>query len=486
MGWSTKAENCVFDDVGRLASRKGSKRRNSTVVTNTPTIRAVHEYVDASGNTLNIFAADNKIYKDVGGTMTDISGAITTPTGDDWQFSNFNGWCLGYQSGHIPILLDTTSGTFVDADDFGGVGTKTVFNGTAVLSAFGRAWTILNNTLYYSDLLIHNFTGGSSGSFDLAKYWPGGMDEAVALAEFNKNIIVFGKHSIIIYENADDVANMVVLDSIEGIGCPYRDSVSVVGDDLVFASNSGVRSLKRTIIQGDNPIGDISQHVRDDLLAKLDLETAVQVKGTYNEREGFYLLSLPTAGTVYYFTNQFPNTDGTWRATTWDKSITAIMVALDNTMYIADEAGYLSVYTGYRDNVTSAGTGGNTYTMDWEGVWNNFGDEVSNHLKILKNASLLAAGTPGGTVNFKWALEYVDTFSNITMGFTGSAPPTWGGNFTWGGAYTYTTGGEFERVRSPIGSAGQVIKIGMTTTIDNFSFALQRIDLLAKIGRIGI
>jgi hypothetical protein len=230
VGWSTKAENCIFDEVGRLASRKGSQRLNATVVTSTPRIRQVHEYIDASGNTLNIFAADNKIYKEVSGTMTDISGTITTPTGDDWQFANFNGTCVGYQASHAPIVLTTTGGTFANASG-------TQHNGNMVLSAHGRLWTALSNTLYYSDLLTNNYTGGSSGTFDLAKFWPNGMDEAVALAEFNGLLLVFGKHSIIVYENADDVSNMAIVEGIDGIGCPYRDSIASVGNDIIFASN---------------------------------------------------------------------------------------------------------------------------------------------------------------------------------------------------------------------------------------------------------
>ena len=35
-------------------------------------------------------------------------------------------------------------------------------------------------------------------------------------------------------------------------------------------------------------------------------------------------------------------------------------------------------------------------------------------------------------------------------------------------------------------SAGQVLKLGMMVVIDGTKFALQKIDILAKIGRLGI
>jgi hypothetical protein len=480
MGWATKAENFVFDEVGRLAARKGDAQVNGTVITSSPTVRAIHEYIDGDGNKVNLVACDNKIYKEVSGTMTDVSGTITTPTGDDWQFVNFNGWCVGFQDGHSPIV--TTSATSPSFADSSG----TQYDGSMVHAAFGRLWTVFESTLYYSDLLINDFDSGSSGSLELAQYWPDGMDEAVAIHDFNGMLIVFGKHSIIIYENADDPTNMTIVEGIAGIGCPYRDTIQLVGDDLVFVSNSGLRSLKRTVIEQSMPLTDLSQHVRDDFLDDLDGETAVQVKSCYNERLGFYIVSLPTAGKTYYFDRRFTNEDGTWRATKWDISPTALHYALDNTMYMAVTAGYLSTYTGYKDGVSSSGSGGSSYTIDYEGVWNDFGEEVSNFIKIPKSVSMLASGTPGGTVSFKWAFDYTSTFNNVTMNFSGDEPPRYGGNFTWGGNYSYVLGGGFERIRNPVGSAGQVIKVGFTTDINGLAFGLQRIDILAKLGRLGL
>lgn len=480
MGWATKAQNCIFDTVGRLASRRGYQHNHATVVTNTPTLRQIHEYIDDMGNKLKIFAADNKLWKEVAGVITDITGTATTPTGDDWQFANFNGTCVAYQDGHAPIEITSTGGSFANA---GG----TQYNGSMVLSAYGRLWTVVDNQLRYSDLLINDYDGGSSGAFDLAEFWPAGMDEAVAIADFNGGLIVFGKHSIIIYENADDVANMAIVESIGGIGCPYRDTVQRIGDDLVFLSDSGLRSLKRTVIDGSSAINEISKNVRDELVEDLSGEVVDQVKSLYNETLGFYLISLPVKGVTYYFDVRLPLEDGTWRVTKWNIAPTALHYTQDNVMLLANTAGYLSTYEGYRDAVSSAGAGGTTYSMDFEGVWNDFGQEVAQNIKIPKNVSMLAAGTPGGTVAFKWAFDYQDTFSNVTMDFSGNAPPTYGGGFTWGGVYTYSTGsGTFQRVRNTVGSAGQVIKIGMTTTIDGFEFGLQRVDLLAKIGRIGL
>jgi len=476
-GWATVLDNAVYDDVGRIASRNGHKQVNGTVITSTPTVRASHEYIDGSGNVLHIVACDNKIYKQVSGTMTDISGTITTPTADSWQFVNFNGWCVGFQEGHAPIALTTVGGSFADS---GG----TQYNGVAGLAAYGRLWTVLNNTLYYSDLLINNFTGGSSGTFDLATYWPNGMDEVTAVMDFNGMLLVFGKHSIIVYESPDDVSNMALVESLHSIGCVARDSIQVIGNDLVFLSDGGLRSLNRTIVQGQMPLSDFSKHVRDSLVGDVVAETAVQIKSVYNEEDGFYLLSLPTTGKSYCFDLKFPNEDGSWKTSTWDYGPTALNYSQANTMYLAAEAGYISQYTGWEDGVDSVGAGGSAYNFDYEGVWNDLGDEVGNLIKLPKQVSVLAAGTAGGSVVFKWALDYSSTFKNRLLDFSSNQPARFGtAQFS---ISTFGSSGDFERVRSNLAGTGQVIKIGILASISESSFAVQRIDVLSKLGKLGL
>jgi hypothetical protein len=477
-GWATVLSNTVFDASGRISARNGSRQQNGTVITSTPTIYASHEYVDAVGNRVNIIACDNKIYKEVAGTMTDVSGTITTPTGDDWQFVNFNGWCVGFQNGHNPIVA-TSATTPVFADSGG-----TQYDGDMGLSAYGRLWTVYQNTLYYSDLLINDFTGGSSGNFDLAKYWPNGMDEAVALIDFNGYLVVFGKESIIVYENADDVTVMSIVEGIDGVGCPYRDSVQMIGKEVVFMSSTGLRGLGRTLQDGGMPLGDFSKHVRDQLLIDISGETAVNVKSVYNRKDGFYLLSLPAAGFSYMFDTKQPLEDGAWRSSNWDIAPTAMNYTEALEMHIAVEAGYLSEYTGWRDGDDSAGTGGASYTLNFEGVWNDFGEQVGPLNKLLKSVTLVGAGQKTQPVSFKWAVDYGGSFVTVPMTFSTATGAVYG-TATWA-TTTYSARAPYEKISANIGRAGQVVKSGISTEINGSSFSLQRIHVLAKVGRLGL
>lgn len=481
-GWATRLTNAVFDDEGRLASRKGHKALNGTVIPNSPSVKAAFDWVDSSGNRARIIAADNKIFSESGGTITDVSGTITTPTGDYWQFVNFNDWVVGFQEGHAPIVAtDATSIAFANS---GG----TQYNGSMVLSAYGRLWTVYQNTLYYSDLLVNNFTGGSSGNFDLASYWPSGMDEAVAMADFNGYLIVFGKDSTIIYENPDDVTNMTIRESINGVGCIARDSVQTVGDDIIFLSNTGLRSLRRTVQQqGAMPMSDISANVRDNMLSLTAQEQNNDaIKSVFNERDGFYLLSFPTSNVSYYFDLKSANEDGTLKAATWSIAPTAMMYSYENILYIGVTTGYFSTYVNYVDGANSAGANGSSYTFDYEGPWIDFSNvdpALSNYVKIPKKVSVLGSGAVTSSAYFKWAVDYSDSFSTRPLAFSSLPAALFGvGRF---GIATFASVGSFDRVNAQLGRTGQVMKIGVSVTIEENAFALQRIDILAKIGRIG-
>ena len=119
--------------------------------------------------------------------------------------------------------------------------------GNEVLSAFGRLWvadiSADKSTVYWSDLLIgHDFEGGTSGSINLAKVWPDGYDEIVGLAAHNSLLIIFGRHSIVVYQGAEAPATMVLADTVSGVGCVDRDTIQYTGTDVIFLSHPGLRS----------------------------------------------------------------------------------------------------------------------------------------------------------------------------------------------------------------------------------------------------
>ncbi len=81
------------------------------------------------------------------------------------------------------------------------------------------------------------------------------------------------KRNIVIYSGLDDIANSLTLsDVIVGTGCIARDSVQVIGSDVVFLSDNGLMSLGRVIQEKSAPMRDLSRNVRDSLVTYVKSE----------------------------------------------------------------------------------------------------------------------------------------------------------------------------------------------------------------------
>ena len=111
-------------------------------------------------------------------------------------------------------------------------------------------------------------------------------------------------------------------DVIAGVGCVARDSVQATGGDLIFLSDTGVRSLGRLIQEKSLPMRDLTKNVRDDLLKDLQQErlnvgSLKEVRSIYSEINAFYLLSFPSTETVYCLDMRQPLEDGSARITQW-------------------------------------------------------------------------------------------------------------------------------------------------------------------------
>jgi len=469
-GWATKAVNLIFNENGRLASRKGTRARGTDSAAALDFNAEPFQYIDASDGKAIIYTDSAAIFRETGTspniTSTDISGSVPTV---EWKFVNFNGTCIGHEVNTAPIIATTISGNFATASG-------TQFNGSDVLSAFGRLWIIDGNDLRHSDVLINDFATGSAGSFDLAIYWPDGMDTAIALAQWNDHLVVFGRKSILVYENPDDpISSMQLKDIISGTGCIARDSVQSIGNDIVFLSNAGVKTLGRVIQEQSMPLRDISKNVRDYINGLVT--TTESIKSVYSEDERFYLLSFKEAGVVMCFDMAGRLEDGSFRSTEWsmhvsgmtrlvDKSV--ILMTYDNSVTAYDKTA-LNVfsardYDNYIDFAAQDGSGGCLYELNYEGAWNDFGEGLEHRKKIFKSMIALIDAPAGEQHTIKWATDYEDVFSTLVITSTDEPQDRAG-------------------IKLPMDRDGQVLKIGVDSDVFGNEKTLQRFNVMAKLGR---
>lgn len=295
--------------------------------------------------------------------------------------------------------------------------TNATFKCHEALAAYGRLFIVDNatdtQTIYWSDLLDGSaFTGGSSGSIDVAKAWPDGYDEVRALAAHNDLLIVFGKHSIIVYSGASSPASMAIADTIAGVGCICRNSVQHIGTDILFMSNSGLRSLGRTIQEKSLPMSDLSLNIKTEITAVISARSE-PTASVYSPENSFYLIAFPGSSTVYCFDLKGALENGAYRVTRWPSvSHKSFERKIDGTLLIGTSDG-LGQYSGFKDNTSS-------YRFRYYSPGLTFGEPAK--IKMLKKVRPTIVGASGATVFMKWAYDFGTAFKTYSFNVGNQTP----------------------------------------------------------------
>jgi hypothetical protein len=486
--WATEADNCIIDRGGRIASRAGWADQTTTGISGSHSIDVLFEQIDKNGTKTIISTANNKIYKNIT-DFTDVANDITSttaPSADNWQFVNFNDFCIGVQKGEAPIVRQ--SGDFADIS-FTGTG----YDGNCIAAAFGRVWAADADlqTIRYSSLLDHTDMNTTGGTIDMSSVWTQGMDEIVAIAALGSNLIVFGRNHIIIWADGSgseiglDPLQMYVVDTIEGTGCIARDSVQVIGEgDILYLSRHGVQSLGRVIADKNNPLTSITKNIRSAMDTWIGIEVAASatldpIRSVHSPEEGFYLLLLPSNDRFVCIDLKRPFVDEegqkTNAITTWTVggSIKSLL-SRQNGDLLMGSSGVVGKYSGNLDD-TSA------YTMAFWSAWFNI-PEFENHLKLLKEvgATIQIGGT--GSATYRWEFDFLGT--SFSKSVTYQAPTAAEYNVAKYNEDEYAGALTIQRRSFPGVGQGQFIRVGATLSINNYSFVIQQLTLTPKMGRI--
>jgi hypothetical protein len=489
-GFALVATNCVIDQYGRIGSRKGFVRLNSSSGNlGANDVGVIHELVQTDGTLTVLFAGNNKLFKlGTSNAVTELTygggGTAPTITASNWQCASLNGITYFFQTGHDPLIYDPA----VSTTTYRRVSEKSGYAGTVPLgnlaiSAFGRLWVASTSsdktTITFSDLLTgHIWTGGTSGSLNVNQIWPNGADEVQALAAHNGFLFIFGKRQILVYQGATAPATMSLYDTIGGIGCMARDSVQTTSSDVIFLSNSGLRSLMRTIQEKSAPERDLSKNVRNDLMTSVAGQTLANIKSVYSEREGFYLLTMPVGKSVYCFDTKVMLQDGSSRVTTWDSIEPASFLSRRNGDLYIGKTGYIGTHTGYLDDSS-------TYRMMY--YTNNADLGNVNQTSILKKISAVVIGGTSQTISIKWGFDFKSNYfsANATIPVQGVSEygiAEYGANATKI-AY-YSDGVALNTLTVSASGSGKVVQTGYELVINGAQLSIQKIEIQAKNGKI--
>jgi hypothetical protein len=487
-GFALVATNCVIDRYGRVGSRKGwTKVNSSTGNLGSNNVGVIHELVETDGTLTVLFAGNNKVFKLSGTSITELTygggGTAPTITASNWACASLNGITYFFQVDHDPIIYDPA----VSTTTYRRVSEKTGYAGTVpsgniVISAYGRLWvadTATNNTtVYFSDLLSgHVWTGGTSGSLNINQVWPNGADNITGLVAHNNFLVIFGQRQILVYAGATSPSTITLSDTVASIGCISRDSIQSTGKDVLFLSNSGVRSLARTIIEKSAPIGDLSKNVRNDLMLSVSGETVSNIKSVYSETDAFYLLVLPVSKEVYCFDTRGQLQDGSFRVTTWDSIEPSALFARRNGDLLIGKTGYIAKYSGYLDDAS-------VYRFQYYTNHADLGN--ANVTSLLKRIKVVVIGGSNQFVTIKWgfdfATNYLSTNANIpTQGVSEYGVAEYGSNGV--PVAQYSSGVAIQTLSASASGSGKIVQTGYESNINGNALSIQRIEIQSKDGK---
>jgi len=485
VGFALVATNCILDQYGRIGARKGWTRVNpSSGTLGANDVGVIHELVQNDGTLTVLFAGNNKIFKlGTANAVTELTygggGSAPTITASNWQCASLNGIAYFFQTGHDPLIYDpaVSTTTYRRVSEKSGY-VATVPQANIAISAFGRLWVANTSTdkvtVTFSDLIAgHVWGGGTSGSLDVSRVWPNGADEVMGLAAHNDFLFIFGKRQILVYSGASTPASLALSDTVGSIGCIARDTIQSIGSDVVFLSDSGVRSLMRTIQEKSAPLRDISKNVRFDLNSSLLGETLANLKSVYSEKEAFYLLVLPATFQVYCFDTKLNLPDGSFRVTKWDSIAPTALRSLRNGDLYIGKNGYIGKYGGYIDDTT-------TYRFAY--YTNNADLGNPNQISILKTISAIVIGGSNQFLTINWGFDYSGAYQAQNIYIPSQA------SFEYGTAEyniaEYTSGIPIKTLRANASGAGKIVQTGYETTINGIQLSLQKIEIQAKDGKM--
>jgi hypothetical protein len=483
-GFALVANNCVIDQYGRIGARKGWTKQNAdSVALGTADVKAIGQLVMDDGTEYIVAAGNNKLFKLVGSTLTELTygggGSAPTITNSNWQLAFLNEVAYFFQIGHDPLVFDPN----VSTTTYRRVSEKTGYAGTVpqadnVIAAYGRLWAATTATdkvvIKFSDLLQgHVWSTGTSGSLDLTAVWPRGGDTITGLGAHNGFLFIFGKNTILVYQNASTPATMSLADSVIGVGCIARDTIQNTGTDIVFLSDTGVRSVLRTIQEKSAPFRDLSKNVRNDLMAAVNSETSSNIKAIYSPFESFYLLTLPTLKTVYCFDMKATLQDGSARVTTWDGIQPKSFCYLRNESLLIGKEGYIGKYGGYLDNTSS-------YRFQYFTNHTDLG--TPSVTSVLKKLSVVVIGGTDQYLTIKWGYDFSSNYQAQVAKIPAKGVAYFG--ISEYNIAEYTGGTNLETlVAYPTGS-GKVIQTGYEADIQGAALSIQKLEIQAKNGKI--
>jgi hypothetical protein len=350
-----------------------------------------------------------------------------------------------------------------------------------VHSAFGRLWAQQGDgagqryIVAYSALLDETHWTTGAGEINVlgnAGAVSKGYDEVVAISSYDNYLVVFMRDSIVIYNSPDVPGSLGIQQIIQGVGCIARDSVQQTGDDVVWLSSTGLRSLRHTVQSENNlELGDLSANVRGELQQKVSQISGDVIRSAYYPEDALY--TLKTGNVIWAMDlhdrsaigqappkfTKFPNNE--WQSLYYH----------EGSLYIGSN-GKLGIYQNYQDD-------GTAYNMIWKTVWTDFG---TSRLKSIKKMNSVVVANSNQNVTFQWETDYGLSSGSATATTEGAGTTAEWNVGEWG-LSEWSGGTALSRLSVQGSRTGEVLAFGFNITVDSNQVCIEQLGIYTTIGR---
>lgn len=452
-----------------------------------PDIEQLFQFNNSSGNKLIATAtvsSTRKIFKldSPYSDFEDITGS-TSPSGNDWQFVNFNDKVIGARASNTMIAY-TGSSNFANISAASG----TVPDGNIVHSAFGRLWAQKadtgtgQNIIAYSALLDETHWSTGAGEINVlgtAGAVATGYDELVAISSFDGYLVAFLRNSIVIYDSPEAPGSLAIEQIIQGVGCIARDSVQQVEDDVYFLSDTGIRSLKQVVFTANRvELKETSKIVRKDLVLDMVSGTASTIRSSYDPREGQYWIKSPS-GNIWVVNNRSLVDTEQPRITKYTDTDWYSFVYFEGDTFLSYK-GCIGKYSGYNDiDIATSPPTAKAYTCRWA---SNYADFDTSRIKILKNVGVTVFGASGQQITLDWDFDQGAVTSSAALTVKGAGSPAEWNVAQWN-IDEFSGGIALEKLRTSASRMGRTVSLGISFSSNGSSMSIEQMSLFAKIGR---
>ena len=244
--------------------------------------------------------------------------------------------------------------------------------------------------------------GSNATSFDLVD--DGDPEGITGLASFQNRLYVFKRRSI--YEiTGDDPATAVVQIVSNGIGCLGHASIVQIPNDIIFASDRGVHSLRQVASGRQSESQFLSRDIQKLWVDLLNTALYSRIMAMYDETINCYVITVPSSGQtkndqILTYNIEF----GTW--TVWPninaRSLCPVLISNKKNILLGKEDGTIALI-----NQASREDFGEGYTARFKTAALYPGNDASVQ-KIFKSITVFASTTTVGNFSVSWSIEADD------------------------------------------------------------------------------